>query len=74
MTPLTLTPGQTTLAELALIYRDERAVMLNRACRPAVDAAAAAALIAAAVASTAGRQVRFSTTDRKSTRLNSSHG
>ena len=48
MTTLTLTPGQTTLAELALIYRDERAVVLNRTCRPAVEAAAAAISAAAA--------------------------
>ena len=48
MTTLTLTPGQTTLDQLALIYRDERAVVLNRTCRPAVEAAAAAISAAAA--------------------------
>jgi len=48
VTALTLTPGQTTLADLALVYRDEPAVVLDRACRPAVEAAAAAISAAAA--------------------------
>ncbi|MBW6507819.1 MAG: histidine ammonia-lyase [Rhodobacteraceae bacterium] len=50
MTPLTLTPGHATLADLARIYFDQVPVRLNPACRPAVDAAAAA--IAAAAAGT----------------------
>lgn len=48
MTALILTSGQTTLAQLALVYRDERAVTLNRVARPAVEAAAVAINAAAA--------------------------
>ena len=48
MTQLTLTPGQITLADLARVYRDDLAVTLDRACKPAVQAAAA--VIAAAAA------------------------
>ena len=48
MTDLVLTPGQTSLAQLALVYRRDGAVMLNRAARPGVEAAAAAIDSAAA--------------------------
>ena len=40
MTALTLLPGRTTLAQLAQVYRGERAVLLDRSVRPAVEAAA----------------------------------
>jgi len=45
---LTLTPGAVTLDELALIYREEHAVRLNRSARNGVEAAAAAIAAAAA--------------------------
>ena len=50
MTQLTLTPGQITLADLARVYRDDLAVTLDRACTPAVQAAAAVFAAAAAAA------------------------
>jgi len=48
LTALTLVPGQTTLAQLARIYREELAVTLDRAARPGIEAAAAAISAAAA--------------------------
>jgi histidine ammonia-lyase len=48
MTALILTPGQTTLAQLARIYREELPVTLNRIAKPAMEAAAAAIKAAAA--------------------------
>ncbi len=42
MTDLVLTPGHTTLAQLALVYRREMSVSLNRSVRAGVEAAAAA--------------------------------
>jgi histidine ammonia-lyase len=45
---LVLIPGQTTLAQLARVYRNELAVTLDRSIRPAVEAAAAAIAAAAA--------------------------
>ena len=48
MTPLVLTPGQTTLAQLARIYREDLAVRLDRNARPGIEAAAAAIDAAAA--------------------------
>ena len=48
MTDLILTPGQTTLAQLAQVYRAQSAVLLNRDARPGVDAAAAVIDAAAA--------------------------
>ena len=48
MTALILVPGQTTLAQLARIYREELAVTLDRAARPGIEAAAAAINAAAA--------------------------
>ena len=48
MTALTLVPGQTTLAQLARIYREELPVTLDRAARPGIEAAAAAINAAAA--------------------------
>ena len=48
MTTLTLIPGQTTLAQLARIYREGCAVTLDRACKPGVEAAHAAIAAAAA--------------------------
>ena len=48
MTTLTLTPGTITLDQLARIYFDEASVRLDRACRPAVESAAAAIARAAA--------------------------
>jgi histidine ammonia-lyase len=45
---LTLTPGATTLAQLARIYREELPVTLDRNARPAIEAAAAAITAAAA--------------------------
>ena len=41
MTSLTLTPGSTTLAQLERVYREALSVTLDRACVPAVHAAAA---------------------------------
>ncbi|NRB16433.1 MAG: histidine ammonia-lyase [Rhodobacteraceae bacterium] len=38
---ITLTPGQTTLAELSRIYSEETAVKLDAACRPSLELAAA---------------------------------
>ncbi len=40
MTLLTIVPGNVTLAELELIYREEAGIKLDRACRPAVEEAA----------------------------------
>ena len=48
MTTLTLIPGQTTLAQLAEVYRHDLPVTLDRSCKSAVQAAAA--VIDAAVA------------------------
>ncbi len=48
MTSLILTPGQTTLAQLERIFREELPVTLDRAARPRVEAAAAAIAAAAA--------------------------
>ena len=48
MTALILVPGQTTLAQLARIYRAEPAVTLDRGARPGIEAAAAAINAAAA--------------------------
>ncbi|MGB3146202.1 MAG: histidine ammonia-lyase [Paracoccaceae bacterium] len=48
MTTLVLTPGRTTLADLARIYREELPVTLDRKARPAVEAAAATINSAAA--------------------------
>ena len=48
MIPLVLTPGQTSLAQLAEVYRMERPVTLDRACQPAVQRAAAVIDAAAA--------------------------
>ena len=48
MTALTLVPGQTTLVQLARIYREELSVTLDRAARPGIEAAAAAINAAAA--------------------------
>ena len=48
MNILTLTPGQVTLDQLAQIYREECAVRLDRAAKPAIEAAAAAIDAAAA--------------------------
>ena len=48
MTALTLTPGQVTLTDLALIYHEERPVTLNRTAKPGIEAAAAAIKAAAA--------------------------
>ncbi|MGV8951223.1 MAG: histidine ammonia-lyase [Cypionkella sp.] len=48
MTALILVPGQTTLAQLARIYREELSVTLDRAARPGIEAAAAAISAAAA--------------------------
>jgi len=45
---LTLTPGQVTLDQLAQIYREQSAVRLDRAAKPAIEAAAAAIDAAAA--------------------------
>ncbi len=39
MTPLTLMPGSVTLQQLERIYREECAVRLDDACRPAIEAA-----------------------------------
>ena len=48
MTAVVLTPGQTTLGQLARVYREELPVTLDRASRPAIEAAAAAIDAAAA--------------------------
>ena len=48
MTTLILTPGTVTLDQLAHVHFDEAAVRLDRACRPAVEAAAQAIARAAA--------------------------
>ncbi len=48
MTALILTPGQTTLAQLTRIYREELPVTLDRKAKPAMEAAAAAINAAAA--------------------------
>jgi histidine ammonia-lyase len=48
VTPLTLTPGAVTLAQLAQVYFDEAPVRLDRATKPAVDRAAEAIRAAAA--------------------------
>jgi histidine ammonia-lyase len=48
MTPLTLTPGAVTLADLARVYFDQAPVRLDRAAKPAVERAAAAIARAAA--------------------------
>ena len=40
MTPLTLSPGAVSLAQLAEIYWDQPAIQLDAACKPAVEAAA----------------------------------
>ncbi len=47
-TPLILTPGQTTLAQLARVYREKLPVTLDRSAKPGIDAAAAAIKVAAA--------------------------
>ncbi|UUV07967.1 histidine ammonia-lyase [Ruegeria sp. YS9] len=39
MTTLTLTPGTVTLSQLEQVFREERAVQLDPACRPAVEEA-----------------------------------
>lgn len=46
--PLVLTPGSTPLAALERLYREEPAAVLDPACRPAVDGAAALITEAAA--------------------------
>ena len=48
MTPLTLTPGAVSLAQLEQVYRDECAVRLDAACRPGIEAAHARIADAAA--------------------------
>ena len=48
MTAIVLTPGQTSLADLARIYREELPVTLDRKAKPAMEAAAAAINAAAA--------------------------
>ena len=48
MTAIILTPGQTTLAQLERIYREELPVTLDRAARPGILRAAAAIAAAAA--------------------------
>ncbi|WP_170328034.1 histidine ammonia-lyase [Ruegeria arenilitoris] len=40
MTPLSLQPGQVTLAQLAQVYWEQPAVSLDQECKPAVEAAA----------------------------------
>lgn len=40
MTTITVIPGEVTLEELEDIYRNDRAVTVDRSCKPAVDAAA----------------------------------
>ncbi len=48
MTPLTLTPGAVSLAQLEQVYREECAVRLDPACRPGIEAAQARIAEAAA--------------------------
>ena len=48
MTIVTLTPGKVSLADLELVFRKELAVRLDRACKPAVEGAAAQIAAAAA--------------------------
>ncbi len=48
MTALILVPGQTTLAQLARVYREELSVTLDRAARSGIETAAAAINAAAA--------------------------
>ncbi|WP_127900715.1 histidine ammonia-lyase [Solirhodobacter olei] len=48
MTPETLTPGATPLAQLERLWREGRPARLDRTCRPAVEAAAGAIAAAAA--------------------------
>lgn len=48
MTPEILTPGETTLAQLARIYREECPAQLDRSAQPGVEAAASAIAAAAA--------------------------
>ncbi len=48
MTPLTLTPGVVTLADLHLVFTEQRAVRLDRSCKPAVKNAASQINAAAA--------------------------
>lgn len=48
MTPLTLSPGEATLADLARVYFDQAPVRLATTCRAGVEAAAAAIAAAAA--------------------------
>ncbi|WP_170764549.1 histidine ammonia-lyase [Ruegeria lacuscaerulensis] len=48
MTPLTLTPGAVSLVQLEQVFREERAVRLDAACRPAIEAAHARIAAAAA--------------------------
>ncbi|WP_415184733.1 histidine ammonia-lyase [Phaeovulum sp.] len=48
MSALVLTPGQTTLAQLARVYREELAVTLDRAAKPGILNAAKAIAAAAA--------------------------
>lgn len=48
MSVMELTPGAVTLADLATVLREERAVTLDPACKPAVEAAAARIAQAAA--------------------------
>jgi histidine ammonia-lyase len=48
MVSIPLTPGEITLSDLEMIWRDERSFHLDPSCRPAVDAAAAVVARAAA--------------------------
>ena len=48
MTTLTLTPGAVSLADLERVFREECAVRLDAACRPAIEAAQARIAAAAA--------------------------
>ncbi len=48
MNALTLTPGVVSLAQLRQVFVDQRAVVLDLACRPAIEAAAARIAEAAA--------------------------
>ncbi len=48
MTPLTLTPGSVTLCDLEQVFVEQRAVKLDRSCKPAIEAAAARIASAAA--------------------------
>ncbi|WP_170329578.1 histidine ammonia-lyase [Ruegeria arenilitoris] len=47
MTPLSLQPGQVTLAQLARVYWDQSAVVLDPDCQPAVEVAARRIQVAA---------------------------